>query len=107
MDKFLLAENPQRPEQSGQFIIHMLDPTAIIQAIPDHLEYPPGKFYKHFSFQNIDGVQEDWTLAIHFLFSTELDSEQHHSIVNHMLDRAWRWYRSYLEWEDKQHNESN
>lgn len=101
MDKFLLAENPMRPDQSGRFIVHMLDPVAIIECELEHNEYPPGKWYKHYYFQNIDEVIENWTLSIHFMFTKELDSEQHHKLVNHMLDRAWRWYRSYLEWEDK------
>lgn len=102
MDKFLLAENPMRPEQSGSFIIHMLDPVAIIKCDENHVHFLPGKFYKHFQFNNSDNLMENWTLSIHFMFTKELDSEQHDKIVDHMLDRAWRWYRSYLEWEDKQ-----
>lgn len=103
MDKFLLAENPFRPDESGLWIIHMIDPHAIIECDEEWLDLPPGKFYKHFQFKSGE-IIENWTLSIHFLFSTELDSEQHHKIVNHILDRAWRWFRSYLEWENKQIN---
>lgn len=101
MNKFLLAENPMRPEQSGLWIIHLLDPQAIIKCDEDHLEFEPGKFYKHFSFKNSDEIVEYWTLSVHFMFTRELDSEQHSAIVDQMLSRAWRWYRAYMEWEDK------
>lgn len=104
MDKFLLAENPQRPDNSGLFIIHMLDPVAIIQCEEQWYELQAGKFYKHFHYKNATDIIENWTLSIHFLFSTELNSEKHHKIVDHMLDRAWRWFRSYLEFEDKNLN---
>jgi hypothetical protein len=100
MDRFLLAENPMN-EGGGIAVIHTIDPVAIVECIEEHFDYPADTYYKHFSFTNIDGDKENWTLRLHHLFSTELDSEQHHKIVNHLLDRAWRWYQSYMNWEDK------
>ena len=102
MDKFLLAENPFRPEQSGLLIIHMLDPIAIIKCELEYVEYPAGKYFSHYSFKNADNVIEEWTLSVYHLFTTQLDSEKHDTIVSSMIDRAWRWYRSSLQWEDNQ-----
>ena len=94
MDKFLLAENPQRSEQSGLWIIHMLDPITIICCTQGQEEV--GEIFKHFAFANIDGVQEYWTLSIYFSNGNgDLETK-----AFKLLDRAWRWYRSYMEWED-------
>lgn len=98
MDKFLLAENPMHPEQSGCWIIHLLNPKAIIQCVEGHVqpEYP----FAHFQFKNSDGVIEEWTLAAYHFFTTDFITEPEQQ-VNPLLNRAWRWYRAYLEWEDK------
>lgn len=98
MDKFLLAENPMRPEQSGLWVIHLLNPKAIIQCIEGHqVTTAP---YAHYSFQNIDGVVEQWTLSAYFLFTTDFLTNPDQQ-ARPLLDRAWRWYRAYMEWEDK------
>jgi hypothetical protein len=99
MDKFLLAENPMRPDQSGLFIIHMLDPIAIIQCREAHVSEKEGEILKYFYFKNIDGVTEEWTLSIFHFFTTDF-LEQPEDRALKLLDRAWRWYRAYMEWED-------
>lgn len=87
-----------RPDDDGLFIIHMLDPVAIIQVDEEHMSFDDGKYYEHYSYQG-----KDFTLSVYFLFTKELDSEQHSKITEHMMDRAWRWFISYIKWEDKQH----
>lgn len=94
MDKFLLAENPMRPDITGAFIIHMLDPIAIIACDEGNIER--GMIFKHYQFVNGDGVAEFWTLSVYFA-NGEGDIETR---VFKLLDRAWRWFRSYMEWED-------
>lgn len=47
-------------------------------------------------------IYEDYTFQAHHLFTREFDSEQHHLIVTKLLDRAWHWYKAYMEWEDSQ-----
>lgn len=101
MDKFLLAENPLRPEQSGLWIIHMLDPKAIIRCSPDHVQID--EIFKHYSFQNSDGILELWTLSAYHFFTTDFISEPDKQ-VEPLLDRAWRWFRAYLDEEDKLHD---
>lgn len=98
MDKFLLAENPLRPEQSGMWIVHMLDPISIIQCIEGHVELK--SIHKHYSFVNSDWVTEDWTLSIVHFFTTDF-LETPEDRAPKLLDRAWRWLRAYFKEEDK------
>ena len=93
MDKFLLAENPMRPDVDSVFIVHAIPPFALISAqLGQHR--PPSPFCQY-AFRNVDGNIEDWTLFIHYIEANESDATK-------LLDKAWRWYRSYMEWEDKQ-----
>lgn len=98
MDKFLLAENPLRPDDSGHWIIHLLDPIAIISCTNGFMLHKKNDttIYKKFSLQN-----SEWTLSIYHLFTTDFLEEPKDKAIP-LLNRAWRWYRSYLEWEDKQ-----
>jgi hypothetical protein len=98
MDRFLLAENPMRPEQSGLWVIHLLEPRAIIRCTQGHER--PGALYRHYQYKNSDRITEEWTLSVHHLFTQDFTTPQE-QIWETMLDRAWRWFRSYLEFEDK------
>lgn len=94
MHKFLLAENPMVPDDTGVFLIHALPPFALIRAQAGQLQ-PNGTVFGQYAFRNIDGVIEDWTLYIHYIEANAPDAAK-------LLDKAWRWYRAYMEWEDKQ-----
>lgn len=97
MDKFVLAENPMR-ENDDQYIVHLLQPVAIFKVALTH-EMPIGKISKNYSYQNPDGLIEEYNLSTHYLSANlEADPEE---IVTKLLDKAWRWYRAYLSWEDK------
>lgn len=87
-----------RPEQSGLWVIHLLNPKAMIQCIEGHVitENP----YAHFSFKNSDHAIEHWTLSAFHFFTTDFISDPADQ-VQPLLKKAWRWYRAYLEWEDK------
>jgi len=97
MDKFLLAENPMRPDDSGPFIIHMLDPIAIIKCTPGHDHV--GNIFKQYQFTNADKQLEGWTLSIYHLFTADMLEKPEDRALK-LLDRAWRWYRAYMETED-------
>jgi hypothetical protein len=97
MNKFLLAENPMRPD-SGTWIVHLLDPKAIIRCTERHVQVDA--IYKHFQYKNSDGVIKEWTLSAYHFFTTDFISEPE-AQVGPLLDRAWRWYRAYMEFEDK------
>lgn len=94
MDKFLIAYN----DMSGSddtFIVHALPPFALIQAFQGAGKVNlDNRLFQSFAFRNSQGVVEDWTLVIVY---TEASMEQ----ADKLLSKAWRWYRSYMEWEDK------
>lgn len=98
MDKFILGENPMRPDDPGLFIIHLLQPVAIFECLEGHVD--KRDIFKHYSFQNTDGVIEEWTLSVHHFFTTDFLKEPAEQAAP-LMDKAWRWFRSYLEYEDK------
>jgi hypothetical protein len=101
MDKFILGENPMR-EKHDLFIIHLLNPIAIFQAHEGTVDVK-NKIHHHYQFKNTDGIIEEWTLSVHHLFTTDFISEPSEQ-AKPLMDKAWRWYRSYLDWEDNNIN---
>lgn len=95
MDKFLLAENPMTQEENLS-VIHTVDPIAIIECIAGHTYCTTP--YRQYSFTNVDGDQEDWTLRVHHFHTRETNYDQH--LVYSLLDEAWVWYMRYMNWED-------
>lgn len=79
-----------------QYIVHALPPFSLIQALQGSGKVAvDNRLFQSFGFRNSDGIIEDWTLVIVY---TEANFEQ----AEKLLSKAWRWYRSYMEWEDKQ-----
>ncbi len=97
MNRFLLADNPMHPEQSGAWVIHTLNPKSMIRCLEGHVV--TDEPYRHYTYRNTDGVIEEWTLSAYHLFTTDFLTEPEEQ-VGKLLDRAWRWYRAYMEWED-------
>lgn len=97
MDKFIIGDNPMH-KGSGTWIIHLLNPQAHIECLEGYIQ--TDKIHKHYSFKNSDDEIEEWTLSAHFFFTTDFISEPEKQVIP-LLDRAWRWYRAYLEFEDK------
>ena len=85
------------PESSGVFIIHLLDPVAIIRVSDGHW---PGDISKQLTYINPDGIREDYTLSIYHMFSPDF-LEVPEDRAFKLLSKAWHWYKSYLTWEDK------
>lgn len=83
-------------DSKEEYVIHALPPYSMIKIIAGKDKLPLEAFrYSSFAFRNSDGVIEDWTLVAIY---SEGSQEQ----VETLLPKAWRWYRSYMEWEDKQ-----
>jgi hypothetical protein len=101
MDRFLIAENPMN-EDSNSAIIHTMDPISIIECMEGHVALEPGSVYKHFSFINLDEEAEEWTLRVHHLYPRELSGDEHSEQVDKLLNRAWKWFQSYMNWNDEQ-----
>ena len=94
MDKFLLAENPMAQEENLS-VIHTAEPVAIIECIAGHTYCTTP--YRQYSFTNIDGDQEDWTLRVHHYQTGESKNQL---MIYSLLDEAWTWYKRYMNWED-------
>jgi hypothetical protein len=102
MDKFVLAENPMR-DDADVYIVHLLTPVAIFKAQQGHIDIP-GKIFRHYQFENNDGFMEQWTLSVHHFFTTDFLTEPDQQ-ADKLIGKAWRWYRSYLDWEDSPLNQ--
>lgn len=84
MDKFHLSYNPNNPNSNERYIIHLLEPIAIIECIKSN-NIQSINFCYLFLFQN-----EEWILRLHYCSSDD-DKE-----IDKLINRAWRWYRAYL-----------
>ena len=104
MHRFVLAENPQAPETGGLWIIHLLDPICIIEAVifGEKIHTKKAIYTSEFKYINSDGITEDWQLRIHHYFTTDFDERKDaKERCEKMMREAWHWYKSYLIWEDK------
>lgn len=103
MDRFLLAENPMKTGK--QYVIHTTKPKLIIEAV-DASEDPDvvssGFPHQIYQYVNSDSITETWALIIRDVYDESTIEEQ-----GKLLERAWRWFRSYLEWEDENIDESD
>lgn len=84
-------------KDSGTWIIHLLPPQAHIECVEGFVK--PDKPHKHYIYKSSDGVIEEWTLSAQFFFTTDFLTEPEQQVIP-LLDRAWRWYRSYMQFED-------
>lgn len=101
MNKFILGENPMRPDDPGLYVIHLLQPIAIFECLEGHVA--ARDIFRHYTFRNADGILEEWTLSVHHLFTTDFLTEPADR-AGPLLDKAWRWFRAYLENQDENLN---
>lgn len=100
MNKFVLAKNPMRPDDDEVYIIHLLQPIAII-ACRDSFRLKKkdeDSVFKNYSYSDATG-EHHWCLSVHHFFTTDFLTEPAEQAVP-ILDKAWRWFRAYLQWED-------
>jgi len=103
MDRFILAENPIKNPNSDnynqQYIVHTIAPECIIEVLClNDVEQVAGSHlpWQKFEHINPDGVAEVYQLVVSKAFGMHGQKQ-----LFDLLPRAWRWYRTYLEWEDK------
>ena len=94
MHKFLLADNSMALETTPYFIIHLIDPQAMIEV---YHEDEPLKYDLKFNYGD-----ETIFLRVHFLFSRNFDGDQRHLEITRMVEKAKHWYLAYLKFEDDQ-----
>lgn len=101
MDKFLLADNPMN-DDSNAVIVHTEDPVTIIECLEGHLKQAEDSYYKFYSFINLEGEVENWTLLVQFLNTRETDSIKLPQIAANILEESWEWYQSFMDWQDNE-----
>ena len=84
--------------EGGTHILHTIKPKCLIECV--NIDENPntvssGLPHRIFEYRNTDGITETWELTVRDTYD---NSELHE--VGKCIERAWRWYRSYLEWED-------
>lgn len=108
MDRFIWSENPMHPDDSGCFIVHTIHPEMIIRVDHETFAVGDGKMFLTANYENSNGDIETVTLTIaQFLPKNIHVTDQLRMDVDHTLQRAWRWYASYLKWEDDNIDEGN
>jgi hypothetical protein len=106
MDRFLLCENPNRPKESGLFILHRLEPKCLIECIcvtDNGMDDDLSSIFDLFTYRNSDGLNEQWQLVIRDYYDVEDVEQVPDSEVpryRKMINKSWHWFKSYLEWED-------
>lgn len=104
LNRFLLAEDPRSSLEGGTAIIHTIEPYSIIGVIHELVEHTQP--YRHFIYNEEESV----TLYVHHMFTTNMaaaDEVESDKMIDKLLNRAWHWYKSYLEWEDQNLNEQD
>jgi hypothetical protein len=97
MDRFLIAETGLG-NSNEIAIIQTIKPQAIIECIAGHAQFTTP--HQHFSFVNIHGEAEDWTLRVHYLHH-DPGSEQLSIASEGLMKRAWHYYREYMKMIDR------
>ena len=98
MNKFIIGENPMRPDDTGLYVIHLLQPVAIFECI-EGFEAVEDKITGQYQFRNADGILEEWTLSTHHFYTTDFLKEPEDQ-VKPLMDKAWYWFKAYMQWED-------
>lgn len=107
MDRFLLAEKPMHPEKSGCFILHTIEPEMLIEVHHEAFGAGDNKLFFTGNYEN-KGVIETITFTVCQLFPKKRKVTEELKIkISHAFERAWRWYVSYLKWEDESFDEKD
>lgn len=82
----------------GLAIIHTISPQSIIE-VKKGDAFLAAKNARVFSYISTSGTEEKFTLILkHSFFESKPENTE--AEINHLLKRAWRWFQSYLAWED-------
>lgn len=97
MDKHLLAENPMSGN-GNLAIVRTIQPVSIYEVIEGAKDCKG--IYKAYTYENPNGVDEDYTLRAHHYFTTDIDTVDELEVFKFM-DDAWHWFVAYMKWEDE------
>ncbi len=82
--------------EGKHYILHTIAPKCIIEiCLPDDDPISSGYPHQVFTYFNPDETKETYALVVRDVYDqSDMDA------VGKLLNRAWKWYRAYLEWED-------
>lgn len=112
MDRFLLAENVNKGSNTPLYILQTIKHKMLIELIPfdskEELSYNIDDVFDFYRYINPDRVIENFMLIVRDFYDldeNEID-DNIQDIRNH-LNKAWKWYKSYLIKEDAVIDERN
>lgn len=103
--EFLLCENPMRAGSraeggAGLYLLKTTKPLCLIEVRNMESDSPHmdlADIFKFCEYINSDGLIEDYELI---LLTPSRVPESKRAAYQAILDKAWRWYRAYLNFED-------
>lgn len=105
MDRFLLCENPNKGYDRPLFVLQTIKHKMLIEVVPfeskEELNYNLDDVFDFYKYVNPNRITENYMFIIRDFFDleeSEIDSNIK-EIRNH-LNKAWKWYKSYLYKED-------
>ncbi|SDE79516.1 hypothetical protein [Riemerella columbipharyngis] len=97
--EFILAEIPIKDGSFNDKRLWVYCPSALSLmefVCGNDFEAVPINFFTKKEYINTDGVAEEWGIAFtqNNCEATEVDEQA-------LVERAWKFFKSYLEWEDR------
>lgn len=107
MDRFLLSENPMKDLDRPIYILQTIKHKMLIQVIPydqpEELIYKLSDIFDLFEYVNSDGFKERYMLRVVDFYDLEQhEIDDHIETIRLHIIKAWKWYKSYMIWQDKQ-----
>lgn len=114
MDRFMLVENVNREEDTRPiYILQTSKPAMLIHIIPfdnlDDVNYKFDDVFDLFRYVNPDGLIENYMLKMvrNYDFRTEQAIDLNIQKIRKDINKAWRWYLSYLQAQDAEIDRNN
>lgn len=89
------------------YILQTIKHRMLMQLIPyddiSELDYSLNDVFDLFEYDNPDGFTETYMLkVVEFYDLSEDEIDEHITEIRLHITKAWKWYKSYLIWADKQ-----
>lgn len=108
MDRFLLAENVNLGVNRPLYILQSIKHKMLIEIVPyefqEDLDYKLDDVFDFYEYINSDGLLEKYMFIVRDFYDLHTDDEIDLNIekIRKDLDKAWKWYKSYLIKSDKE-----
>ncbi len=108
MDRFLLCENTLKDAHGPIYILQTIKHKMLIHVIPyddlSELDYSLDDVFDLFEYHNPDGFTEKYMLKVVDFYNISIfdDIDDYMPEIRLHIKKAWKWYKSYIIWQDKQ-----